>query len=205
LRLPGRATAAAVVILLMSAAVTSGVIDNRKIVQALADRSQLDQIRSDAPIAMPPGAVEAGRWLRAHSHPRDVVATNSHCRRDVVGCDSRDFWLAAFSERTVVVEGWSYTEAAFATGGLWDFTLSRSKFWDQPLLAANDAVFYAPTEQNVRDFTGKHRVRWLVAVDNAKDPTGRGETRRPVDHQDLSRIATERYRSGDVTVYQVAG
>lgn len=44
---------------------------------------------------MPAGAAEAGRWLRAHFDPRDVVATNSHCRLSVAGCDSRDFWLSA--------------------------------------------------------------------------------------------------------------
>jgi hypothetical protein len=107
-------------------------------------------------------------------------------------CDSRDFWVAAYAERQVVVEGWSYTEPALSSGGLYDGTLARSTFWDPDLLAENDAIFYAPSAAGVADFTRDHRVRWLVAVGPKVSPN-------------LVRYATPRYRSGDVQIYQVAG
>ena len=144
---------------------------------------------------MPPGAIEASRWLRDHSEPRDLVATNSHCRLNFNWCDSRDFWLAAFSERQVILEGWSYTEPAFATGGLWDRTLYRSKFWKPKLLAANDKVFTEPTAERVAEFTTKHKVKWLVAVTPTlvPDPMRRAETGASPE---LGQFATERFKAG---------
>lgn len=179
----GRApTAAAVAVLVLSVAVTSGVVGARSIVKGFAAGT----VRSVP--TMPDGAMRAGRWLRQHSAPTDIVATNSHCRTNVTGCDSRDFWLAAYAERRVVLQGWSYTERAFATGGLYDGTLARSRFWDPALLAANDAVFTAPTAASVASFTRAHGVRWLVAVGPAPA---------------LARYATERFTAGRVTVFEV--
>lgn len=198
LRLTRRLALAAAVLPMLAGTVASGVLSNVPNIGLLASgRSLRGQTGYGAVEAMPPGAVEAGRWLREHSDPHDVVATNSHCRRDVPGCDSRDFWLAAYSERQIVVEGWSYTEPAFETGGLWDGTLARSTFWDQPLLAANDAVFYQPNARNVAAFTAQHHVRWLVAVDHADAITGAEPDRA------LGRYAIERYDAGDITVYEV--
>ena len=204
-RLPRLYTLAAVVIVVLATAVSSGAAGTRVFVQALS--SSALPLRNTAvvgtPRAMPPGAITAGRWLRNHSHPRDVVATNSHCRTNIRGCDSRDFWLAAYSERQVVLEGWSYTEQAFESGGLWDRTLGYSKFWDPQLLAANDAVFYHPTAEHVAAFTKRHRVRWLVAVNStvSTDPA----VRRPLSASpQLGRFVTKRYHAGDVTIYEVA-
>ena len=153
---------------------------------------------------MPAGAAEAGRWLRSHSGPGDLVATNSHCRLGGNGCDSRDFWLAAYSERQVLVEGWSYTEPAFASGGLWDYTLAGSAFWNQPLLTANDDVFYHPTAANVAAFTKAHDVRWLVAVGTIPDPA-RGVKANLHASPDLAKYAVPRFHAGDITVYEVSG
>jgi hypothetical protein len=153
---------------------------------------------------LPAGAAEAGRWLRAHSGVHDRVATNSHCRLGGNGCDSRDFWLAAYSERQVLVEGWSYTEPAFASGGLWDWTLAGSPFWDPALLAANDEVFYHPTAANVAAFAQAHRVRWLVAVGTIPFPA-RGVKKMLHANPDLARFATPRFHAGDIAVYEVAG
>ena len=152
---------------------------------------------------MPAGAAEAGRWLRAHSDPNDLVATNSHCRLGGNGCDSRDFWLAAYSERQVLVEGWSYTEPAFASGGLWDHTLAGSPFWDPALLAANDAVFYRPSAAGVAALSRTHHVRWLVAVGTIPDPA-RGVKANLHASAGLAKYATPRFHAGDITVYQIS-
>ncbi|GAB2915137.1 hypothetical protein ACFMQL_18105 [Nonomuraea fastidiosa] len=113
------------------------------------------------PRLIPKGALEAGRWLRGHSSPGDVVATDLHClhpRWRV--CDSRHFHVSAFSERRVLVEGWAYAES----------TLSRAAghrsylavpYADRQRLAANDAAFLTPTAENVRRLAETYGVRWL--------------------------------------------
>lgn len=198
-------TLAVVAVLVLATAVGSGVVVGAKPVWrgVTAGSPQRFAGGADPRQAMPAGAIEAGRWLRDHSDPLDVVATNSHCRADVGGCDSRDFWLAAYSERQIVVEGWSYTEQAFETGGLWDGTLARSTFWDQPLLTANDDVFYAPTAANVAGFSKAHGVRWLVSVATTQTPTEIQRTELVTASPQLGRYATERYRDGAITIYEV--
>jgi hypothetical protein len=198
-------TLAAVVIVVLATAVTSGTVGTRSSIRALTSGGSLRYGEAfGTSRAMPAGAIKAGRWLRDHSDPRDVVATNSHCRATIPGCDSRDFWLAAYSERQVVLEGWSYTEPAFETGGLWDRTLGFSRFWDPGLLSANDAVFYRPSAENVASFAREHNVRWLVAVTSTVSTNPR--VRRPISASaDLERFATKRFHSGKVTIYEITG
>ncbi|MFC7527233.1 hypothetical protein [Actinoplanes sp. GCM10030250] len=203
IRLGRPQTVAVLALTVASLAVTTGVINSKPIWERLVSgESQKDIVAPGNVFAMPPGAIAASRWVRDHSDPRDLVATNSHCRTGFNFCDSRDFWLAAYSERQVILEGWSYTEPAFATGGLWDRTLYRSKFWKPKLLAANDKVFTDPTAERVAAFTAKHNVRWLVAVSPTPipDPLRKGETSASPE---LGRYATERFKSGNVTVYEV--
>ncbi len=191
------------VVVVLAMAVTSGTIASLPTWKVIVAGDAGRHLRlASVPNAMPAGALTAGRWLRDHSNPGDTVATNSHCRLQVTGCDSRDFWLAAYSERRIVVEGWSYTEPAFESGDLWAGTLSRSKFWDQPLLRANDAVFYHPTAENVAAFTHAHHVHWLVAVATAQSATNlRDKTAKA--SLELALFAKPRFSSGDITVYEV--
>ncbi|MEU4288927.1 hypothetical protein AB0E63_11960 [Kribbella sp. NPDC026596] len=110
-------------------------------------------------------AAEAGaaQWLRRNSTPGDLVATNAHCiiQRDGI-CDSRHFWLAALSERPVLIEGWSYSNQAnriaVTTGG----NPSLIPYWNREELAANDAAFKAPTPTSIERLR-KAGVRWLYA------------------------------------------
>ena len=204
LRYPRPYTLGLAVIMVLATAVTSGLVGAKPLWKGLTSGdSQRRLVAAGTPHAMPAGAIEASRWLRDHSDPLDVVATNSHCRQQVNGCDSRDFWLAAFTERQILVEGWSYTETALEQGTVWDGLLARTTFWDQPLLAANDAVFYRPTAANVAAFTQAHHVKWLVAVARTQDPTNIPKNQLLTANPALGRFATERFRSGDVTVYQV--
>ncbi|WP_433363055.1 hypothetical protein ACQPZX_31425 [Actinoplanes sp. CA-142083] len=195
-----RRTAAVMAVPFLAASIATGVLGARELWPD-ATAGHANRYPATAAV-MPAGVAEAGRWLRDHSAPGDRVATNSHCRLGGNGCDSRDFWLSAYSERHVVLEGWSYTEPAFASGGLWDYTLAGSPFWDPALLAANDEIFYHPTAANVAAFTQAHQVRWLVAVGTIPDPA-RGVKRNLHASPALAQFAEERFRAGEITVYQV--
>jgi hypothetical protein len=86
----------------------------------------------------------AARFLRSHSAPDDLVATNAHCRIPQKGrCDFRAFWLAGWSEQRVLLEGWAYTArantATDSAGAL------AGQYWDAQLKAENDAVFTDPS------------------------------------------------------------
>ena len=96
-------------------------------------------LEATAVTALPRSRVEAARWVRDNSSPDQVLATNAHCR--AVGgdgvCDARSFWLSAYSERRVLVEGWLFAPRVSETG--------EQSFWDPALLALNDEAFTAPT------------------------------------------------------------
>jgi hypothetical protein len=114
-------------------------------------------------------AAEAGAamWLRRNSRPGDLIATNAHCiiQRDGM-CDSRHFWIAALSERPVLIEGWSYSNQAnriaLTTGG----NPSLIPYWNREELAANDTAFTAPTPAAIERLR-KAGVRWLYADNRA--------------------------------------
>ena len=192
LRLGRSAVGAAILAAVLAAPVMSGTWVFHYMADELTGAGPIRNVTVIKP-TVPRGGLTAARWLRDHSDPGDLVATNSHC--PVVftrtNCDSRDFWVAAYAERQVLVEGWSYTEPALSSGGLFDGILAYSKFWDPALLAENDAIFRSPTAASVADFARTHRVRWLVAVNNKNLSP------------DLDRYATLRYRSGDVRVYEL--
>ncbi|MFF3442976.1 hypothetical protein [Streptosporangium sp. NPDC002721] len=148
------------------------------------------------PVTAPPpeGALDAGRWLRAHSDPGDLVATNAHCRwgREEP-CDGRHFWVAALSERRVLVEGWTYTSRNTAR---WrpELPALELPFWDDRLIALNDAVFEAPTAEAVRELRERHGVSWLFADEHRGGPV-----------PGLGAFATPRFRSGGYAVYRLPG
>jgi hypothetical protein len=109
----------------------------------------------------------AAQWLQRNSTPGDLVATNAHCiiQRDGL-CDSRHFWLAALSERPVLIEGWSYSNQAnriaLTTGG----NPSLIPYWDSSELAANDTAFKSPTPASIERLR-QAGVRWLYADNRA--------------------------------------
>jgi hypothetical protein len=108
---------------------------------------------------MPRSRVLAARWVRDNSRPEDVVATNVHCIEGSVtavppDCDARSFWLSAYAERSVLVEGWSF---APRVAGVWAPT-----FWDEGVLRLNDEAFTNPTEAGLRELRERYHVRYLV-------------------------------------------
>ncbi len=138
---------------------------------------------------VPRGALAAGRWLRAHSRPDDLVATNAHCvwgREDP--CDSRHFWVTALSERRALVEGWAYTTA--------NIDLRRPgepvpplPFWDAERLRLNDAAFRRPSAAAFQYLRDRFGVRWLVVEERRTPPVGDA--------------ANLRFRAGDYAVYRI--
>jgi hypothetical protein len=109
-----------------------------------------------ATVPMPRSRVEAARWVRDHSSPHDVIATNGHCLAVRDGrCDARSFWLSAYSERRVLVEGWAFAPRVAALG-------AYAPFWDQDLLRRNDGAFTTPSPDGLRELREQHGVRWLV-------------------------------------------
>src|ERR1700750_2834163 len=73
----------------------------------------------DRTLAVSRGEIDAARWIRHHSDVNALVMTNRHCTTTVDptnGCDSRRFVVAAFSERQVLVEGWTATPESAKLG-----------------------------------------------------------------------------------------
>jgi hypothetical protein len=99
-------------------------------------------------------------------------------------CDSRSFWLSAYSEREVLVESWRFAPRMVASPTL------VVPFWDQPLLALNDAAFTAPTAEVLGRLRDVHHVRWLVA-------DRRVGTVSPL----LGTLATPRYDNARIAVF----
>jgi hypothetical protein len=64
-------------------------------------------------------------------------------------------------------------------------------YWKPEVLAANDAVFTAPSPAAVSLLRDRYRVRWLFVDETVGKADG------------LSNVAQLRYRSGDCAVYQI--
>ena len=101
-----------------------------------------------------PGGIEAARWLRDHSTPEDLVATNAH----TVGPrglakDFRHFWMSGYSERRMLVEGWAYIppESVGLSLRRDHQPQLRSAFWKPEMLRLNDEVFTRPTRSNITE------------------------------------------------------
>jgi hypothetical protein len=142
-----------------------------------------------------PGGVVVARWLRAHSDPDDLVATNVHCRFEFEGqCDHRHFWISAFAERHVLVESWNYTAGANARIKSFDGAWYYLPYWKPEVLADNDRVFSDPTPANVRRLRERYGVRWLFVDERYETPA-----------PGLGAVARERFRSGRSVLYDIGG
>ncbi|GAA0374373.1 hypothetical protein GCM10009530_26100 [Microbispora corallina] len=148
--------------------------------------------RTSAPAAE--GLMAAGRWLRDHSGPGDLVATNAHCRWGLESpCDSRQFWASALSERRMLVEGWAFT---FTSENRWHpgLTVAQIPFWDRERIRLNDAAFRSPTAAVMQDLRRRYHVRWLLAENGHLAGVS----------PELGDFATLVFRSGDCSVYRLA-
>jgi hypothetical protein len=145
-------------------------------------------------VPVPADGIAAAYWLRDHSDPSDLVATDLHCRPMLVKattCDARHFWVSGYSERHVLVEGWAYTTRAIAIGRTLNVNGATVPFWDQALLAQNDRAFSAPSATALAKLRAEYGVHWLFADLSASD----GEA--------LGRLADLRYRQGNFGVFEL--
>lgn len=140
---------------------------------------------------LPPGGFEAARYVRDESDPDELIATNNHCRLVRPTCDSRSFWIAAYAERRVLVQGWGYTPKANAGTDSIGEALT-TPFWDPDLLELNDAVFTDPSRRTLGALLAEHPVRWLVV-----------DRRFPADVAGLRRLLPAPARFGQTLVFEV--
>jgi hypothetical protein len=142
-------------------------------------------------MALTPGTKEAGRWLRDHSDPNDIVATNAHCR-STYQCDNHHFSVAAFTERRVLFESMGYTARSFEIGQRIGVNPGNLPFWDPVLQADNDAVFQHPSTAAVGRLRDRYHVRWLFADEANQPPSPR-----------LDDFARLRFRAGECAIYEL--
>lgn len=138
------------------------------------------------------GTLEAGRWLRDHSDPHDLVATNAHCLpARFPSCVNLHFAIAAYTERRVLVEGWGFTDRAHRLANEQGIWMGFVPYWDAGKLAANDAMFQTPNAANAAVLRSRYHVRWLFVEETEPVPHLSGDA------------ATFRYRSGRSAVYEL--
>ncbi|MFC0627684.1 hypothetical protein [Kribbella deserti] len=136
---------------------------------------------------------DAARWIRDHSNIDDLVATNAHCLvKTTTDCDTRHFWIAALSERQVLIEGWAYTNRINAEASRLHSNPNLLPFWDQTLIDVNDQVFAQPNETVVGKLRDELKVRWLYA-DNASGGVS----------AELENFAVLRYRNKGASIYEL--
>ncbi|MFD9480920.1 MULTISPECIES: hypothetical protein [Streptomyces] len=142
-------------------------------------------------LPLPAGKVDAARWVRSHSSPTDVIATNEHCwspddwATPGADCPNRQaFVLSGYSERSVLIEGWAFAPRVMAAGS--------GEFWDQELLAKNDAAFTNPTPALLGELRDKHGVRYLFV-------------NRKIAHESprLTELAKKVFDNGRIGIYEL--
>jgi hypothetical protein len=145
--------------------------------------------------SIPADGIAVARWLRDHADPNDLTATNLHCRAVALPaglCDARHFWVSAYAERHMLVEGWQYTPAVGDYAKQLGVGLSiTTPFWDPVLLGANDRAFTNPSAATLDELHDTYGVRWLFADLTTADGAA------------LALNADRRYQLGDFAVYQL--
>lgn len=127
--------------------------------------------------------LEAFQYIRAHSAPEEMVVTNKHCFAGSVltdDCVPRWFAVAAWSERSVLVEGWAYTH------------LDTSPESVREQLELSGEFINSPTVNELQGLL--ERGVTLVYVDK-REPYSR----------DLAKVATLVYESEWANVYSLTG
>ncbi len=137
---------------------------------------------------------KAALWVEKHTPRDDILATNVHCRfrASMNVCDSRAYWVTAFSERRALVESWAYTEENLKRIGQFTVGFPLFPFDDPTLLKENDRNFTNPTAASLAALREKHHVRWLFADSRAGKVSPR-----------LDNLATLRFSAGSAKVYEL--
>jgi hypothetical protein len=148
---------------------------------------------SDIPVVSY-GTIEAGRWLRDHSSPNDLVATNAHCLPDAdpPDCDNRHFAISAYSERRVLIEGWGFTARTHVQADATGKNIIFAGYWDPQKLDDNDSAFDFPSQLTVGRLRDQYGVKWMFVDDSVSEPPA-----------SLAQFATLRFSFGLCKVYEI--
>ncbi|GAA3526964.1 hypothetical protein GCM10022234_25280 [Aeromicrobium panaciterrae] len=144
-------------------------------------------------------SVEAERWLRDHSPHDAVIATNRHCGVEQVfpgdgprtDCNTVSFSVSAWTERRVLVEGWAFSTRTVQLQIENGIPYQRQPFWDQQLLADNDAFFADPTAAGAAELCRAGAT--YAVLDRRYQP----------DLPSLEPVARQLYATSDVEVYKL--
>lgn len=154
---------------------------------------QLQTLSDQYPLGPTETQAAATRWLRENTAPNELIATNAHCAmKNTQGCDVRHFWIAALTERHVLIEGWGYTNTINSLVAATGMSPNGLPFWDEQKLQDNDRVFVSPTRDNLRELRVKYGVRWLYADPNQTALSA-----------NLDALATLRFKAPDALVYEL--
>lgn len=183
-----RPVAAGLAVAVMAAGATN-VLDE---VRRFEPTPTIGPVAADRPLAVSRDQVAAARWIRDNSDADDLVMTNRHCvgTKEPVRCDSRRFVVAAFSERQVLLEGWTATPMSAKLGPKGRDSITVD-YWKPELLALNDRFIAAPDEVGRRELQAIG-VRWVFA--DATRPRA----------QTLEPFARLRFSNAGVDVYELA-
>lgn len=107
------------------------------------------------------GQIDAAIFIREHSSSDDVVMTNRHCTKPANqdlpdGCEARRWVVAAYSQRQVLIEGWSVTPTSSEVERYKNRSMDLP-FWDSALLNLNDDFIAAPSKR-------AHKQLWDMGV-----------------------------------------
>jgi hypothetical protein len=111
-------------------------------------------------------------------------------------CDSLSFWVAAFTERRVLIEGWGYTSKNAQMGAALKVRRypNTLPFWDPALLSRNDSFLAAPTKEEALALRKDYGVRWVFT-----DADFGGTS------PELGSVLTPRFAAGPIRVYEITG
>jgi hypothetical protein len=108
-----------------------------------------------------PQMLRGAHWIRDHSAPDDIVATNQH-NATVPNGLALSFWINDYAERRTLVGSWVYFTRSIETAGKANVSFRTVPFWDQELLRRNDEAFSAPTPELISWMRDVKGVRWMV-------------------------------------------
>ena len=147
---------AAVVTLLVAGVTTVG-----NTVATASPGPDLPQVTAEHYLAVSRDEISAARWIRDHSSIDDMVMTNRHCITPVAPkrCDSRRWVVAAFSERQMLLEGWTATPRSTDLAPLGRQSIYID-YWKPELLALNDGFIVKPDAVAAAKLSGMG-VSWV--------------------------------------------